>query len=147
MKQSIAALVAGIVFGVGLAVSQMVNPAKVLGFLDITGRWDPSLALVMSGALAVTFVGFRLTQSRSAPLFGPRFELPTRRDLDRRLIGGAVVFGVGWGLVGFCPGPAFASLGFGLIESLIFVLAMIAGAWLQQMTDRPGTMPADSPSR
>ncbi len=113
MNQNIAALVAGILFGIGLAVSQMINPAKVIGFLDIFGRWDPSLVLVMAGAVVVAFVGFRLVQSRSAPLFGKRFELPTRRDLDSRLIGGAAIFGIGWGLTGFCPGPAIASLAFG----------------------------------
>lgn len=137
MRQSVGALIAGILFGFGLAVSQMVNPAKVLGFLDLAGRWDPSLALVMAGAVAVTFVGFRLMQRRATPLFAPRFELPTRHELDARLIGGAAIFGVGWGLVGFCPGPAFASLAFGLRESLIFVAAMALGAWLQQLSDRP----------
>lgn len=136
MKQSIAALIAGILFGLGLAVSQMVNPAKVLGFLDIAGRWDPSLLLVMAGGLTVTFAGYRLIQGRAAPVFAPRFELPTRRDLDRRLIGGAAIFGIGWGLVGFCPGPAFVSLAFGLEESLTFVAAMIIGAWIQHWSDR-----------
>lgn len=137
MNQNIAALVAGILFGIGLAVSQMVNPAKVLGFLDIFGRWDPSLALVMAGAVVVAFVGFRLVRSRPAPLFGARFELPTRRDLDGRLIAGAAIFGIGWGLTGFCPGPAIASLAFGIPESVVFVVAMALGAWLQQMSDRP----------
>jgi hypothetical protein len=137
VNQNIAALIAGILFGLGLAVSQMINPAKVLAFLDIFGRWDPSLIMVMAGAVTVTFVGFRVVQSRPAPLFGARFELPTRRDLDRRLIGGAAIFGVGWGLIGFCPGPAIASLAFGLPESIVFVVAMALGAWLQQMSDRP----------
>lgn len=147
MKQAIAALIAGIVFGLGLAVSQMINPAKVLGFLDVAGDWDPSLAFVMAGGLAVTFIGFRLIRGRAAPVFAPRFELPTRRELDRRLIGGAVVFGIGWGLVGFCPGPAFASLAFGLKESLIFVAAMVLGAWLQQKADRAMTAPMTTPPR
>jgi hypothetical protein len=137
MRQAVAALLAGIVFGLGLAVSQMINPAKVVGFLDIFGRWDPSLLLVMAGAVVVTFVGFRVIQSRPAPLFGARFDLPTRRDLDSRLIGGAAIFGIGWGLTGFCPGPAIASLAFGIPESAIFVAAMALGAWLQQVSDRP----------
>jgi uncharacterized membrane protein YedE/YeeE len=136
MRQNIAALVAGILFGLGLAVSQMINPAKVVGFLDIFGRWDPSLILVMAGAVMVTFIGFRLIQSRPAPLFGARFELPTRRDLDSRLIAGAVIFGIGWGLTGFCPGPAIASLAFGIPETIIFLAAMALGAWLQQISDR-----------
>ena len=136
MKQAIAALIAGIVFGLGLAVSQMIDPAKVLGFLDIAGRWDPSLAFVMAGALAVTFTGYRLARGRAAPILAPRFELPTKRELDRRLIGGAVLFGIGWGMVGYCPGPAFASLAFGLKETLIFIAAMALGAWLQQSADR-----------
>lgn len=147
MKQAIGALIAGIVFGLGLAVSQMVNPAKVLGFLDVAGDWDPSLVFVMAGGLVVTFIGFRLIRGRAAPFFAPRFELPTRRELDRRLIGGAVVFGIGWGLAGFCPGPAFASLAFGLKESLIFVAAMVLGAWLQQQADRLVTAPAKIPPR
>ncbi len=137
MKQNIAALIAGIIFGLGLVVSQMIDPAKVLGFLDIFGRWDPSLSLVMAGALVVAFFGFRLIQSRPAPLFASRFELPTRRDLDSRLIAGAAIFGIGWGLTGFCPGPAIASLAFGIPESVIFVAAMALGAWVQQMSDRP----------
>ena len=137
MNQNVAALVAGILFGIGLAVSQMINPAKVIGFLDIFGRWDPSLALVMAGALSVAFVGFRLIAARTAPLFATSFDLPTRRDLDSRLIGGAAIFGIGWGLTGFCPGPAIASLAFGIPESVVFVAAMALGAWLQQVSDRP----------
>lgn len=136
MRQNIAALVAGILFGLGLAVSQMINPAKVVGFLDIFGLWDPSLIFVMAGAVMVAFAGFRLVRSRPAPLLAARFELPTRRDLDGRLIGGAAVFGIGWGLTGFCPGPAIASLAFGIPDSVIFVAAMALGAWLQQVSDR-----------
>jgi hypothetical protein len=125
-----ATLIAGILFGLGLAVSQMINPAKVLGFLDIAGRWDPSLALVMAGALAVTFAGFRLTLRRPASVLGGRFQLPGARDIDWRLIGGAALFGIGWGMVGFCPGPALASMAYGIRESFIFVAAMLVGAWL-----------------
>lgn len=147
MKQAIAALIAGIIFGLGLALSQMINPAKVLGFLDVTGRWDPSLAFVMAGALMVSFFGFRLSRKLISPLLAPRFELPTRRDLDRRLIAGAVIFGVGWGLVGFCPGPLFASLAFGMKESLIFAAAMTLGAWLQHKSNRMNTTAVKLPPR
>jgi uncharacterized protein len=143
MMRSLAALVAGTLFGLGLAVSQMVNPAKVLGFLDIAaawrraaGGWDPSLALVMAGALAVTFFGFRLVTRQEAPVFAPSFELPRAGAVDGKLIAGAAIFGVGWGLVGFCPGPALASLAFGLPQSIVFVLAMVAGAWLYRSGGR-----------
>jgi uncharacterized protein len=137
MIRSLVALAAGILFGLGLAISQMVNPAKVLAFLDIgaaapglAGAWDPSLALVMGGALAVTMLGYRLALRRPEPVLGGAFQLPQATHIDRRLVGGAAIFGVGWGLVGFCPGPAIASLAFGLHQSFIFVAAMLAGAWL-----------------
>jgi uncharacterized membrane protein YedE/YeeE len=124
-------LLAGLVFGAGLAVSQMVDPAKVLGFLDFgaisSGGWDPSLALVMAGALAVAAVGFRLADVRARPVCGPAFDLPVRKHVDARLVAGALTFGMGWGLVGYCPGPAIASLAYGLGETAIFVLAMLAG--------------------
>ena len=136
MSKNLAALLAGILFGLGLAVSGMVNPAKVLGFLDIAGRWDPSLILVMAGAVAVTFVGFRLVLRRPAPLLAERFDVPTLSRIDARLMTGAAIFGIGWGLVGFCPGPAFASLAFGLPASFVFVAAMMAGAWVQRLTTR-----------
>jgi uncharacterized membrane protein YedE/YeeE len=142
VKQVIVALLAGVIFGVGLAVSQMINPAKVLAFLDLAGGWDPSLLVVMAGAVSVTFVGFRLARRRVAPLLAQRFELPTRHDLDRSLVAGAVLFGIGWGLTGFCPGPAFASLGFGLEGSVVFVAAMVLGAWLQGTAGRWKAMPA-----
>jgi uncharacterized membrane protein YedE/YeeE len=128
--QGIVALIAGVLFGIGLVVSRMIDPGKVLAFLDIAGRWDPSLALVMAGALAVAVPGFRLARQRSAPALGGRFDAPARQTIDRELLAGAAVFGIGWGLVGFCPGPAIASLAFARAESLIFVLAMLAGAWL-----------------
>ena len=134
MKRNLAALGAGIVFGIGLAVSQMVDPAKVLAFLDLAGNWDPSLALVMAGAVAVSFFGFRAASARLRPLFAEAFQMPKATDLDARLIGGAAVFGVGWGLVGVCPGPAIAGLAFGLQESAIFVVALIAGAGLANLT-------------
>ena len=131
-----AALGAGVMFGAGLVVSQMIDPGKVLAFLDFAGKWDPSLALVMAGALAVAVPGFRLAQARDAPALGGRFDAPANPGIDRRLLAGAALFGVGWGLVGFCPGPAIASLGFGRWESLVFVLAMLAGAWIYHASRR-----------
>ena len=119
--------VAGFIFGLGLIVSGMANPAKVLGFLDLFGRWDPSLALVMAGAIAIGAVGFALAGRRKASLLGAPMALPTARTIDRRLMLGSVVFGVGWGLAGFCPGPALVALGAGRIEALVFVAAMVAG--------------------
>jgi uncharacterized protein len=129
-----AALGSGILFGIGLVVSQMIDPGKVLAFLDVAGKWDPSLALVMMGALAVAIPGFRLAQGRSVPALGDRRHAPSHPTIDRELLAGAAVFGVGWGLVGFCPGPAIASLGFARPASLIFVLAMLAGALLYLAT-------------
>jgi uncharacterized membrane protein YedE/YeeE len=134
MKQSLAALGAGVIFGLGLAISQMVDPAKVLAFLDLAGAWDPSLAFVMAGAVAVSALGFRAAAARLRPRFAEAFQMPTATALDARLLGGAAVFGVGWGLVGICPGPAIAGLAFGLPESLIFVVALVAGAGLANLT-------------
>jgi uncharacterized protein len=130
MPVLLATLGAGIVFGAGLVVSQMIDPGKVLAFLDVAGAWDPSLALVMVGALAVAIPGFRLAAARNAPVFGGGFDRPSRQAIDGRLLGGAAVFGIGWGLVGFCPGPALAALAFGRWEAALFVLAMLAGMWL-----------------
>jgi hypothetical protein len=133
---------AGLLFGAGLAISQMVDPAKVLAFLDVgaipSGGWDPSLAFVMGGALAVAALGFRLAAARSRPLQAPVFHLPTRRDIDWRLASGAVLFGVGWGLVGYCPGPAIASLVYGLGDTVVFVVAMVAGMALYHLTFERG---------
>jgi uncharacterized membrane protein YedE/YeeE len=123
-----AALGAGVLFGIGLVISQMIDPGKVLAFLDFAGKWDPSLAMVMAGALAVAIPGFRLAAASQAPLCGGRFDQPGQRAIDVRLLAGAAVFGIGWGLVGFCPGPAVAALAFGKWEALVFVLAMLAGA-------------------
>ncbi|HSE77655.1 MAG TPA: YeeE/YedE family protein [Alphaproteobacteria bacterium] len=129
---------AGFVFGAGLVVSQMVDPAKVLGFLDIAGAWDPSLALVMVGALAVTAIGYRVTFHHGRPLAAERFQLPTRTDIDPPLVVGAALFGLGWGMAGYCPGPAIASLAFGQTEIVVFVLAMLAGMATYRFTgDRP----------
>lgn len=126
MRLPISTFIAGLLFGGGLTVSQMVNPGKVIAFLDITGDWDPSLAFVMGGALVVTLVGYRFVLKRNGPLFGDRFRLPTRKDIDAPLLTGAALFGVGWGLAGLCPGPALASASFGGQNAYIFVGTMIA---------------------
>jgi uncharacterized protein len=121
---------AGLLFGLGLCVSGMINPSKVLGFLDLAGAWDPSLAFVMGGAVAVALVAFRIAARRRASLSGEPFHLPTAKAIDARLIGGSVIFGVGWGLVGLCPGPAIANLGFLDWRAALFVLCMILGMGL-----------------
>lgn len=123
-------LLAGLVFGLGLILSGMANPAKVLGFLDLAGAWDPSLALVMGGAVAVSALAFTWVRRRRVSLLGAALRLPTARTIDRRLVLGSVVFGVGWGLAGFCPGPALVTLGMGNGKALIFAAAMLAGMGL-----------------
>lgn len=124
------ALVAGLLFGLGLSVSQMVNPAKILNFLDIAGHWDPSLALVMGGALLITIPAFRLILRRPAPLLDGRFHLPTRQDIDIRLVTGAALFGIGWGLGGLCPGPAVVATLSGFGGVFAFIAAMLVGSWV-----------------
>lgn len=126
-------LALGLLFGVGLIVSGMSNPAKVLNFLDLAGTFDPSLAFVMGGAVLVAFIGFRLVLSRERPLLAPRFQLPTRTDIDARLIVGPALFGIGWGLGGFCPGPAFTALSLAAPGTLAFVPAMLAGMWAARL--------------
>ncbi|HEX2728971.1 MAG TPA: DUF6691 family protein [Rubrobacteraceae bacterium] len=123
----LAALVSGLIFGLGLAISGMMNPAKVIGFLDVAGDWDPTLAFVMGGALLVTSPAYRVILKRQRPVLESNFSLPTKKTLDAPLIGGSALFGVGWGLVGFCPGPAVAALGTGLAPVLVFVAAMLTG--------------------
>ena len=125
--------IVGLVFGVGIAVSGMINPAKVLNFFDITGTWDPSLAFVMGGALVTTALGYRLVLRRDAPVIEATFKLPTARDIDARLIGGSAVFGVGWGIAGFCPGAAVPALGSGKWEVALFVVALLAGLRVARM--------------
>jgi hypothetical protein len=127
VKRAIVAFSCGLVFGAGLIISQMSNPAKVIGFLDITGNWDPSLALVMAGAVAVFGVLYRLALRQGTPLLAPRFMLPEKDSLDAPLMVGALIFGVGWGLGGFCPGPAIVSAAFGDTRVWAFVAAMIGG--------------------
>ncbi len=123
----LAVFIAGLLFSAGLTVSGMINPAKVVGFLDLFGDWDPSLAFVMAGAVAVNFIGHRLVTKRSRPLFADKFAIPTRREIDAELIIGASLFGVGWGLVGLCPGPAVAALGVSPAAASLFVAAMLIG--------------------
>jgi uncharacterized membrane protein YedE/YeeE len=123
----VASLTAGVIFGVGLALAGMTRPEKVRGFLDFTGAWDPSLAFVMGGAVLVHALAFRLITRRNSPVFAAKFALPTRRDLDAKLLGGAALFGVGWGLGGFCPGPGITSLVGGAAPVAFFVLAMLVG--------------------
>ncbi|WP_026244490.1 YeeE/YedE family protein [Dasania marina] len=125
------ALLAGSLFGLGLGVSGMISPAKVLNFLDLAGHWDPSLAFVMGGAVLVAFPAFQLAKrGNRQPLLSDGFQLPSRKDIDGRLLGGAAIFGIGWGLGGLCPGPAIAALSSLQWPIVGFILAMIAGQWL-----------------
>ena len=128
--RNLIALASGLVFGLGLIASGMTDPAKVKGFLDLFGAWDPSLALVMGGAIAVGVFGFAAARRRSLSWTGEPMALPTQRAIDGRLVGGGVLFGIGWGIAGFCPGPAVVALGGGLGPAAIFVVAMLAGMWL-----------------
>ena len=127
MLRNVSALVSGLLFGAGLTISGMINPAKVLGFLDVFGDWDPSLAFVMGGAIPVAALGFAWAKRRAAPLCAPVFMPPGKTAVDARLCIGAVAFGVGWGLGGYCPGPALASLSFGGVGVVVFVAAMLLG--------------------
>jgi len=124
------AFAAGLLFGLGLSLGGMTQPAVVLGFLDIFGAWDPRLVFVMAGAVLTTAVGYRLLLRRPRPLLAERFQWPTLRRIDVRLVGGAALFGIGWGIAGYCPGPALASLGAGVPALLVLVACMIAGWWL-----------------
>lgn len=147
--RTIVALLAGILFGLGLAVSGMINPAKVIGFLDVAGAWDPTLVFVMGGGLLVTIPAFRLILNRPRPVLADGFSLPPKSGLDARLLGGATLFGVGWGLSGFCPGPAVAALVTGSVPVVAFAAAMLAGmvlhSWLFERSESGGkeARPAD----
>ena len=133
-----AALLSGLLFGAGLAVSGMVNPAKVLNFLDLAGTFDATLLFVLGGAAVTTFIGYRLALGRDRPLFAERFQLPASTDIDARLIAGAAIFGIGWGLAGFCPGPAIAAVVSLRPEPFIFLVAMAAGVFGVDWYDRQG---------
>ena len=136
MAYSIASLIAGLVFGFGLLLSGMANPEKVLGFLDLAGRWDPSLALVMAGAIAVGIIAFRVASKRPITFLGKEFSIPANTTIDRRLVVGSLMFGAGWGLAGFCPGPALVALGAGHQKAFVFVLAMVAGMMIFEVTEK-----------
>ena len=136
-------LLTGLVFGLGLIVSGMANPAKVLGFLDVGGAWDPSLALVMAGAIAVGFVAFFFAKNRTLSLMGAEMKLPTASPIDRRLVTGSALFGIGWGIAGFCPGPGLLALGMGESKALVFVAAMLLGMVVFKLLElrRPAMTP------
>lgn len=134
--RGIVALLSGAVFGAGLALGGMTDPARVRGFLDLFGDWDPTLAFVMGGAVLVMVVVWRIQPRLAHPLFAEGFALPTRKDLDARLIGGAALFGVGWGIAGLCPGPGIAALVIEPVGAAVFVVAMLAGMGLVHLTER-----------
>lgn len=137
VKQNLAALISGILFGFGLSLSHMVDPAVVVGFADVTGTWDPRLLLVMAGALLVTMISFPLIlKNCKAPVCDQKFFLPEKKTIDRPLILGAVIFGIGWGLGGVCPGPAVAALAFGMKETLIFLAALAGGMLIFSLTPK-----------
>jgi hypothetical protein len=133
MKSLLAAFIIGLIFSVGLGIGGMTQPDKIIGFLNITGDWDPALLFVMGGALAVSVVTFRFILKRPTPLLGTKFYLPGKTDIDAPLLAGSALFGIGWGVGGYCPGPALVSLVSGNLPVLIFVAAMGAGMWLQSM--------------
>jgi uncharacterized membrane protein YedE/YeeE len=135
---ALASFVCGLIFGFGLLISGMTQPAKVLGFLDIFGRWDPTLAFVMAAALVVSGIGFALLRQGQRPVLAARYIWPTRTDIDRRLVVGSLLFGIGWGLVGLCPGPALANLAGRMPSVMVFVLSMAAGMIIKDLWDRHG---------
>ncbi len=137
----------GVVFGVGISISGMANPAKVLNFFDLAGHWDPSLILVMGGALATTFIGYKLVFGRSAPVFEPNFNLPGSRVIDAKLVGGSAIFGIGWGISGFCPGGALPALGTGRWEVFAFTIALVAGIFLARLLPNVGARQEEKDAR
>lgn len=149
-KDILSSFIVGLIFGIGLILAGMTDPSKVIGFLDVAGLWDPSLAFVMGGAIVVGVVAFRFARKRTTAFFGSAMRLPTRDDIDRRLVLGSLAFGVGWGMAGFCPGPALTALGTGNEKAMVFVLAMIGGMALFELADRlwhaPRRERSDTPS-
>ena len=133
LRRYLPPLVSGAIFGAGLAIGGMTDPARVRGFLDLFGNWDPTLAFVMGGAVSVMAIAWRVREGMDRPLFGESFSLPTRSDLDGQLIAGAALFGVGWGIAGLCPGPAVAALALAPMNAVPFVLAMLAGMALHRL--------------
>ena len=144
-----ATFLSGLIFGLGLVVSGLINPAKVLNFLDVAGPWDPSLAITMAAAVGVTGLGYRFAFAKGKPILGETFQLPTASAIDARLLAGAALFGIGWGLVGYCPGPAIAGLSLGASSTVVFVAAMLAGmAIARQLTAAaPTTRASRQPAR
>jgi len=147
MVRILPAFAVGLLFGLGLLVSQMANPGKVLAFLDVFGPWDASLARVMAGAVAASSLGYLIVKRLGAPLLSSKFDVPTRRDLDPRLLAGAAIFGIGWGLVGLCPGPALTLLPFGLWQALVFVAAMMLGMLSFRLVPANWPKPKAKPAR
>jgi len=136
MKYSFASMLAGLIFGLGLIVSGMANPEKVLGFLDIAGLWDPSLAFVMAGAIIVGLIAFAVARKRTLSFLGFNMKLPSNNRVEKRVVIGSMMFGVGWGLAGFCPGPALVALGAGEMKAVVFVASMVAGMLLFEFFER-----------
>jgi uncharacterized membrane protein YedE/YeeE len=134
---TVTALLSGLVFGIGLVLSGLANPAKVLGFLDIAGRWDPSLVLVMTAAVATAMLGFAAARRRVTSYLGVTLDVAASRAIDARLVGGSAVFGVGWGITGFCPGPAVVGIGTGELKAVVFVAAMVLGMALFELIEQP----------
>lgn len=138
MKQYFIALLSGLIFGFGLGLSQMIDQGRVLGFMDVAGVWDPTLLFVLGGAVGVTIIAFRFVLRRPAPIFAPKFYLPTRKDIDMPLVAGAAVFGIGWGISGFCPGPAVASLALGSLNPILFMISVAVGSYIYNfVANRP----------
>jgi len=133
---ALSAFAVGLIFGIGLLISGMTDPSKIIGFLNLAGPWDPSLAFVMGGAIAVGFIAFRFARGRTAAFLGGAMRLPTARQIDRRLVLGSLVFGIGWGLAGYCPGPAVVSVGLGQDKAIVFVVAMLAGMGIYELIER-----------
>lgn len=127
---NIVALICGLIFGCGLTISNMVNATKIQDFLDITGNWDPSLALVMFSALIVTWIGYKLVLKKQRPEFTEKFFLPTKKSIDKSLVLGSALFGIGWGLAGYCPGPAISALGLGIMDAVYFVIGMVVSLFI-----------------
>ncbi len=136
MKNGLAALLVGFIFALGLGISGMTQPQKVVGFLDIFGAWDPSLIFVMAGAIAVHIVTYKLIRKRSSPLLSAQWHVPTKKEITPALIMGSLLFGVGWGLAGFCPGPAMTSLASFELKPFVFVLSMLAGMFIFRLLDK-----------
>ncbi len=132
MKQKLIALLSGLIFGFGLSLSQMIDRDRVLGFLDVSGDWDPTLLFVLGGAVSITIITFRFVLRLPRPIFSSKFYLPTRKDIDLPLILGAAIFGIGWGIAGYCPGPGITALVLGIANPVLFVIAFIIGSLIYQ---------------